>query len=217
MSVVHLIFVKAFSFGSNVTYPKKSRHVPHWKKLPKARSYFHAVFGLASCHCLSNFIILFAESQQNEIHLSLPPPTSLLSTSFGTPFNFCSLEGDVIEPAAQIWKQKKKKLKASKARVRIWCGFELKGLPICMYINSEYMPPKVYINIYIYMVCICRYWYLSLSLEIPRFQKQKGKLSGNPGWLKSITCTCHDFDPANHNLTQQNFGHEVAPMVALAS
>ena len=154
MSVVHLIFVKAFSFGSNVTYPKKSRHVPHWKKLPKARSYFHAVFGLASCHCLSNFIILFAESQQNEIHLSLPPPTSLLSTSFGTPFNFCSLEGDVIEPAAQIWKQKKKKLKASKARVRIWCGFELKGLPICMYINSEYMPPKVYINIYIYIWCV---------------------------------------------------------------
>ena len=59
----------------------------------------------------------------------------------------------MIEPAARgtNLKAKKKKLKASKARVRIWCGFELKGLPICMYINSEYMPPKVYIIVYIYI------------------------------------------------------------------
>lgn len=141
MSVVHLIFVEAFSFGSNVTYPKKSRHVPHWKKLPKARSYFTQFFGLASCHCLSNFISLLLNlNKTRSISASLPRHccSALLLEPLST---FAHSKGmwSNLRPAAQIWK--KKKLKASKARVRIWCGFELKGLPICMYINSEYMPP----------------------------------------------------------------------------
>ena len=39
---------------------------------------------------------------------------------------------------------------------------ELKGLPICMYINSEYMPPKVYIIvcIYIYYIYILYIYYI---------------------------------------------------------
>ena len=129
MSVVHLIFVEAFSFGSNVTYPKKSRHVPHWKKTTKSSKLFPRSFldWLLVTVYLTSLVFCWISTKRDP---SQPPSPDIIAQHFfWNPFQLLLTRRGCDQTCGPRPKSesKKKKLKASKARVRIWCGFRIKG------------------------------------------------------------------------------------------